>query len=207
MKNFRFWETMVGDIMCLFRSKESAQGLHTESEQKVRQTEQDNLKREVIDAYWVRGNERWFADTVDELVSQNYCFGAPVCRGKLTITLRKNQLDAWYRVGTDIEDESLVSVVDDQLVYQAVKENFCWIDTEEEWRSVHDNQDYYDVFIPKKVAAVLSGKYSESFAVLLAPYSKYSKELVNKAIALYDEGLSPDMRAYLLFKDIEKRTG
>lgn len=207
MKNFRFWETMVGDIMCLFRSKESTQGLHTESEQKVRQTEQDNLKREVIDAYWVRGNERWFAGTVNELVSQNYCFGVPVCRGKLAITLRKNQWDAWYRVGTDIEDESRVSVVDDQLVYQAVKENFCWIDTEEEWRSVHDNQDYYDVFIPKKVAAVLSGKYSESFAVLLAPYSKYSKELVNKAIALYDEGLSPDMRAYLLFKDIEKRTG
>lgn len=196
MKKFRFWETMVGDTMCLFSSKDS--------EQKAQKTEKDNIHKEVIDAYWIRGNERWHASTLEGLAAQHYYFGFQVCYGKLTRVLKREYCDSWYLFNAYVEDEDQVSVVSDELVYQAVRNNFCWIDTEEEWRSIESNQYYYNVFVPKKVAAALSGKYSESFAMLLAPHSKFSKNLVNKAITLYEEGLSPDMRAYFLLKDIEK---
>ena len=64
----------------------------------------------------------------------------------------------------------------------------------------------YDVFVPKKVVGLLDGKYSETFSLLLAERSKYSRDLIERALTLYDEGLSPDTRAYLLLVESEKRS-
>ena len=104
-----------------------------------------------------------------------------------------------------IADDSIVS---DEAVFEAVKDIFVWIDTEEEWRSITNDRYYYDVFVPKKIVGILSDKYSESFSLLLASKSLNSRDLIQRAITLSEEGLSPDMRAYLLLADNEnKRTG
>ena len=96
----------------------------------------------------------------------------------------------------------------DDKVFEAVRSHFCWIDTEEEWRSISDICYYRDVFVPKKIVGILQDKYSESFSLLLASQSVESRDLIQKALTLYEEGLSPDMRAYLLLVNNEnKRTG
>ena len=100
------------------------------------------------------------------------------------------------------------SPVSKDTLFKTIKNTFCWIDDVAELLGIKNTQEYYDIFVPKKIVSILNGKYSESFSLLLASRSLTSRELIKKALTLYDEGLSPDMRAYLLLMDNEnKRTG
>lgn len=162
----------------------------------------------VYSVYFVRyGNSFCYKHSLADLMIQGYYFGAQVCRGKLTRTMRKNPKHGYWEYDSDqISDE--FEVVTDDKVFEEVRSHFCWIDTEEEWRSISDICYYRDVFVPKKVVGILHDKYSESFSLLLASQSVDSRDLIQKALTLYEEGLSPDMRAYLLLVNNEnKRTG
>lgn len=162
----------------------------------------------VYSVYFVRyGDSFCYQHNLADLMIQGYYFGAQVCYGKLTRTMRKNPKYGYWEYDSDqISDE--FEVVTDDKVFEAVRSHFCWIDTEEEWRSISDICYYRDVFVPKKVVGILHDKYSESFSILLASQSVDSRDLIQKALTLYEEGLSPDMRAYLLLVNNEnKRTG
>lgn len=173
-----------------------------ESEQKY------ETEKTVYSVYFIRYGESFcYAHSLADLMIKGYHFGAQVCYGKLTRTMRKNPKYGYWEYDSDqISDE--FEVVTDDKVFEAVRSHFCWIDTEEEWRSISDTCYYRDVFVPKKVVGILHDKYSESFSILLASQSIDSRDLIQKALTLYEEGLSPDMRAYLLLvNDENKRTG
>lgn len=210
MKNFRFWETMVGDIMWLFKKKERVETQQTDWPESVVLTSMkespSNIRHDEIDAYWMSGNPgAWHYNLWMLVVNGEYMFGNPVCKGKIRRTLRKGAY-GWETAHQETTDE--YSVVSDDAVFEVVKDVYCWIDTMEEWKSVSDDRYYSEVFVPKKIVAMLEGKYSESFSLLLASKSLRSRDLIQRAITLYEEGLSPDMRAYLLLVDNEnKRTG
>ncbi len=74
--------------------------------------------------------------------------------------------------------------------------HYDWI-TADDLDHIHSN-DEYKAFAISKIQNLLEGKYSPTFLTVMRVYDRLNKDLVNKMIALYDEGVSPDMRAYLL---------
>lgn len=91
---------------------------------------------------------------------------------------------------------------------------FSWIDTDEEALKAY--QIGYRQLAMFKARSMLTGKYSDTFITLMLATHCHQPEgwsptcdqryqvprlsFVRKMIALADEGLSPDMRAYLLMK-------
>ena len=164
-----------------------------------------DIKQDEVDAYWVLGNPAAWQPSLWYLVASYHQFGTTICKGKLRRTLKHYEY-GWSAINQEPIGE--YSVVADESVFEIIKDVYCWIDTQEEWKSISDNRDYKEVFVPKKIVAMLKGKYSESFSLLLASKSLMSRDLIQKAITLYEEGLSPDMRAYLLLVENEnERTG
>ena len=71
-----------------------------------------------------------------------------------------------------------------------------WI-TADDIEHFHSNEEY-DSFVDGQIRNMLEGKYSSTFLTVMKVYERKDKALVNKMVALYEEGVSPDMRAYLL---------
>lgn len=200
--------------MCLFKKREQEEPRQEERVSAgagsvfltAMKESKSDIRHDEIDACWMSGNPgAWHYNLWMLVVNGKYRFGNPVCKGKIRRTL-KNGAYGWETVHQEATDE--YSVVSEDAVFEVVKGVYCWIDTKEEWQSISDDRYYYEVFAPKKIVAMLDGKYSESFSLLLASKSLRSRDLIQRAITLYEEGLSPDMRAYLLLVDNEnKRTG
>ena len=166
--------------------------------------------RGCIKAYWIGNNGTILYNFLEEAVHKQYDFCSPVYHGNVYyVEDDTDRYSGYYpHFRYDITDRTDVEEITGEKLFNAIKATYCWIDSEEELNTINSARCYYDIFVPKKVIETLSGKYSETFALLLAERSKYSRDLVERAIALYDEGLSPDMRAYLLLMYNEKkRTG
>ena len=185
--------------MCLFKTK-TEQSLAGEAKPAVAPRTEMNTE---TPGYWCG---KYSSQILGDVIMRGYDFQSPVYKGKIHRILRRrheggNWFSNWW---VESESYSEVELVPEDELFRMVKEKYCWIDTKEEWACIESVQFYYDVFIPKKIADILNGMYSESFALLLASMSKTSRELVDKAITLYAEGLSPDMRAYLLLTGNKK---
>lgn len=155
-------------------------------------------KEETLSAYWVDGKENRYSTSLDWLVRDCYSFGANVYVGKVRRKYVKDDYGWWTQTGVYFSNEQPVPK---DVLFSYIKEAFCWIDSMDEFDEITDDSYYYDVFIPRKVVDILRDKYSEAFSLLLAERCKHSKRLVDRALVFYIEGLSPDMRAYLLLSD------
>ena len=145
-----------------------------------------------------------------EAIQKGFDFNSPVFRGKVHFLVTEDEEDyfGYQRLNYEVVDRTDVEEVTGTELFDAIKSVYCWLDDQSELQSINGVQYYRDVFVPKKVVGLLDGKYSETFSLLLAERCKYSRDLIERALALYDEGLSPDMRAYLLLVNNEnKRTG
>ena len=189
--------------MCWFNSNSEQSKKDEKSPASAIETERETTHL----GYWCKNYSNTYLDYV---IAKIYDFQSPVYSGKIHRRHRRrheggNCYSQWWIESESYSDAELVP--EDEL-FQAVKQQYCWIDTKEEWSQIESPRFYYDIFVPKKIVSILTGKYSESFSLLLASKSLTSRELIQKALTLYEEGLSPDMRAYLLLVDNEKkRTG
>lgn len=160
--------------------------------------------------YWTGNNPNLLCSFLGEAIQKGFDFTSPVFRGKVHFLVTEDEEDyyGYQRLNYEVVDRTDVEEVTGEELFDAIKSVYCWLDDKSELQGINGVQYYRDVFVPKKVVGLLDGKYSEAFSLLLAERSKYSRELIERALALYDEGLSPDMRAYLLLVNNEnKRTG
>lgn len=177
-----------------------------QSEQK-KPSEQRTAGREF---YWTGNNPNMLCRFLGEAIQKGFDFNSPVFRGKVHFLVTEDEEDyfGYQRLNYEVVDRTDVEEVTGEELFDAIKSTYCWLDDKSELQGINGVQYYRDVFVPKKVVGLLDGKYSEAFSLLLAERSKYSRDLIERALALYDEGLSPDMRAYLLLVNNEnKRTG
>lgn len=184
-----------------------------EEEQAVQEPQKQKCKEPrtgCIQSYWIGNSETTLYNFLKEAVHRQYDFCSPVYHGKVHyIENGTDEFCGYYPQSryeitgcTDVEE------ITGDTLFNAIKATYCWIDSEEELSSIKSVPYYYGTFVPQKIVKMLEGKYSEAFSLLLADNSKYSRDLIELALALYDEGLSPDMRAYLLLTNNEKkRTG
>lgn len=158
--------------------------------------------------YWTGNNPSLLCSFLGEAIQQGFDFTSPVFRGKVHFVVTEDEEDyfGYKRLNYEVVDRTDVEEVAGAELFDAIKSIYCWLDDQSELQSINGVQYYRDVFVPKKVVKLLDGKYSEAFSLLLAERSKYSRDLIERALALYDEGLSPDMRAYLLLVESEKRS-
>lgn len=163
--------------------------------------------RGCIQAYWIGDNGTVLYNFLEEAVHKQYDFCSPVYHGNVHYVEDDTDMYSGYypQFRYDITGRTDVKEITGERLFNAIKATYCWIDSEEELSEIKSARCYYDTFVPKKIVETLSGKYSETFSLLLAERCKYSRDLVDRAIALYDEGVSPDMRAYLLLVESEKR--
>lgn len=160
--------------------------------------------------YWTGNNPNMLCNFLGEAIRKSFDFVSPVYRGKVHFLVTEDEEDyfGYQRLNYEVVDRTDVEEVTGTELFDAIKSVYCWLDDQSELQSINGVQYYRDVFVPKKVVGLLDGKYSEAFSLLLAEQCKYSRDLIKRALALYDEGLSPDMRAYLLLVNNEnKRTG
>lgn len=189
--------------MCWFKTKTEPSQTNDATPAPKIETERETTHP----GYWCGNYSNSYLDCV---IAKSYDFKRPVYNGKIHRLHKRrheggNCYSPWWIESESYSDAELVA---EDTLFQAVKRIYCWIDTKEEWARIESVRFYYDVFVPTKIVDTLNGMYSESFSLLLASMSKDSRGLIDKAIALYAEGLSPDMRAYLLLMDNEKkRTG
>lgn len=168
-------------------------------------SETPETRVDICTAYWVDGGESDYSYCLDWAIKDSYGFGRNVYVGKVTKTYIKDDYGWLYQQSVQFSDEKLIP---QEVLFPYIKEHFCWIDDQSELSQIEDDEYYAKVFVPKKVAGILKGKYSEAFSLVLAERCQDSRRLVDRALAFYEEGLSPDMRAYLLLMDSEnKRTG
>ena len=100
----------------------------------------------------------------------------------------------------------LIEEVPKEEIYKIIKDNFKMIDTYEEFCSIKNVNDYYEIFTFTKFFNSLSSYYSDTFIKVLYNtclnfYGNRDWNIYNykeKALALAEDGVSPDMRAYLL---------
>lgn len=158
--------------------------------------------------YWTGNNPNMLCNFLGEAIRKSFDFVSPVYRGKVHFLVTEDEEDyfGYQRLNYEVVDRTDVEEVTGTELFDAIKSFYCWLDDKLELQGINGEQYYYDVFVPKKVVGLLDGKYSETFSLLLAERSKYSRDLIERALALYDEGLSPDMRAYLLLVESEKRS-
>ncbi len=97
-----------------------------------------------------------------------------------------------------------INEVSDDELWNCIYDYFPECESVQEFKKFNDWNDYWYYVnrrhIEKSIDQV-RGKYSESFLriVLDRPISPDKREhIVKKMLALYDEGISPDMRAYIL---------
>lgn len=160
--------------------------------------------------YWTGNNPNMLCNFLGEVIQKGFDFTSPVFRGKVHFLVTEDEEDyfGYQRLNYEVVDRTDVEEITGTELFDAIKSIYCWLDDQSELQSINGVQYYRDVFVPKKVVGLLDGKYSEAFSLLLAERSKYSRDLIERALALYDEGLSPDMRAYILLVNNEnKRTG
>lgn len=158
--------------------------------------------------YWTGNNPNMLCNFLGEAIRKSFDFVSPVYRGKVHFLVTEDEEDyfGYQRLNYEVVDRTDVEEVTGTELFDAIKSVYCWLDDKLELQGINGAQYYYDVFVPKKVVGLLDGKYSETFSLLLAERSKYSRDLIERALTLYDEGLSPDMRAYLLLVESEKRS-